>query len=230
MPASAIGGCGASRSRSSLRPDVEFNHLDDLEDVLDALGIHAAVFVGCSMGGGLAIDFALDNPERTVGLVLIGTSVTGSPEPDFEDEILPLLDAMDDAEMREDWPLLNKLQAHAWLDGPISPNGRVDGAVRELFFDMNGRALPKLAALTQEEEREPAVDAVEDIAAPVLLIVGDLDFPYLMERHAGLSEEFENGFAVVLEGAAHLPSMEQPVLINSLISEFLTTITGGPDA
>ena len=40
-------------------PDEPFSHLDDLEAVLGHFGIHAAVFVGCSMGGGLAIDFAL---------------------------------------------------------------------------------------------------------------------------------------------------------------------------
>ena len=44
-----------------------------------ALDIHAAVFVGCSMGGGLAVDFALRHPGRVIGLVLIGTSVTGAP-------------------------------------------------------------------------------------------------------------------------------------------------------
>jgi pimeloyl-ACP methyl ester carboxylesterase len=214
----------------TVSPDEEFNHLDDLEDVLDALGIHAAIFVGCSMGGGLAIDFALDNPERTVGLVLIGTSVTGAPQPDIDDEIEPLLAALDDAEDRKDWETVNKVHAHAWLDGPLSPNGRVSGEARELFLDMNGKALAKQAGLTLEEEREPAIDSIEDVTAPVLLIVGDLDFPHIVERHSVLSEEFENGFAVVLEGAAHLPSIERPDLVNPLLLEFLRTIAGGPDA
>lgn len=44
--------------------DEPFNHLDDLETVLDALDIHAAVLVGCSMGGALAVDFALAHPGR----------------------------------------------------------------------------------------------------------------------------------------------------------------------
>ena len=60
-------------------PDEAFNHVDDLEAVLKALDIHAAVFVGCSMGGGLAVDFALRHPGQVIGLVLIGTSVTGAP-------------------------------------------------------------------------------------------------------------------------------------------------------
>ena len=32
--------------------DVPFNHLVDLEAVLDRLSVHAAIFVGSSMGGG----------------------------------------------------------------------------------------------------------------------------------------------------------------------------------
>src|SRR6218665_1902550 len=59
--------------------DEPFSHIDDLEAVLDAFDIHAAIFVGCSMGGGLAVDFALRHPGRVIGLVLIGTSITGAP-------------------------------------------------------------------------------------------------------------------------------------------------------
>src|SRR5690606_20715165 len=90
-------GFGESES-----PDEPFSHLIDLEAVLEHLGIHAAVFVGASMGGALAIDFALDNPERAVGLVLVGTALSGSEEPDLPDEIMPLVEAMDVAEERGD--------------------------------------------------------------------------------------------------------------------------------
>lgn len=205
--------------------DEPFNHLVDLEAVLDHLDIRAAVLVGCSMGGGLAIDFALENPERTVGLVLVGTSITGTDEPEFEPEIEPLVQALDDALERADRDLINQLQAHAWLDGPTSVNGRVRGAVRELFFDMNGIALHK-PDLSQEEEREPAFDSLSAISAPTLLVVGELDFPYIIERHDILSEEIEDSFAVVLEGTAHLPSLERPDLFNPLLIEFLDAITG----
>lgn len=208
--------------------DEPFNHLIDLEAVLDELDIRAAVFVGASMGGGLALDFALDNPERTVGLVLVGTSVTGWPEPDIEEEIQPLLDAMDAAAEREDTEELNEVEAHAWLDGPLSARGRVDGEARALFLDMNGLALAR-PPLTQEEERDPAVDSLAAITAPTLLVVGDLDFPYIVERHDVLSEEIENSFAVVLEGTAHLPSLERPDLFNPLLLEFLEAVSGSPE-
>lgn len=207
----------------TVSPDEPFSHLEDLQAVLDALDIHAAVLVGCSMGGGLAIDFALAFPGRTIGLVLVGTSITGASSfvSDLEQ---PLVMAEEDAEERGDLDMLNKVQAHAWLDGPRSGSGRVWGAARELFLDMNAKALKK-PALTQEDPRPRAIDRLGSVNAPALLIVGDLDFTYILQRHEDASETLPNAFAVVLEGTAHIPNLERPDLFDPLLLEFLQAVT-----
>jgi pimeloyl-ACP methyl ester carboxylesterase len=64
------------------------------------------------------------------------------------------------------------------------------------------------------------------VTAPVLLIVGELDFPHIIDRHAELSEDFENAFAVVLEDTAHLPNLERPDLFDPLLLEFLEAVSG----
>lgn len=204
--------------------DEPFSHLDDLEAVLEAFDIHAAVFVGCSMGGGLAIDFALKNPGRVIGLVLIGTSVTGAPWTATAEESAIEM-AEEDAWERGDLDLLNKVQAHEWLDGPRAQSGRVGGSARELFLDMNAKALAK-PELTQEEPRPDAWSRVDAVAAPTMLIVGDEDFSALIERHEHLSETMPNSFAAVLEGVAHIPSIERPDLINRMLDEFLDALAG----
>ena len=205
-------------------PDEPFSHLDDLEALLDALDIHAAVLVGCSMGGGLAVDFALAHPGRVIGLVLVGTSITGAPwSATAEERAIEM--AEEDAWERGDLDLINKVQAHEWLDGPRTQSGRVGGAARVLFLDMNAKALEK-PQLTQEEGRPDAWGRVEDINAPTLLMVGDEDFTALVDRHETLSETMPNAFAVVLEGAAHIPSIEKPELVNSLLLQFLDALDG----
>ena len=208
----------------SVSEDVPFSHLDDLEAVLKALGIHAAVFVGCSLGGGLAVDFALRHPGRVIGLVLIGTSVTGSPWRSSEAESM-IEAAEEDAFERGDLEMLNRVQAHEWLDGPRAQSGRVGGEVRALFLDMNGKALAK-PGLSQEERPREAWSRVGTIGAPTMLLVGDEDFTALIERHDHLSEEMPNAFAAVLEGTAHIPSIERPELVNALLLEFLDAIDG----
>ena len=205
--------------------DEAFSHVDDLEAVLDALDVHAAVFVGCSMGGGLAVDFALRHPGRVIGLVLMGTSVTGAPWSATEVEQM-IEAAEEDAWERGDRDMLNRVQAHEWLDGPRAQSGRVGGAVRELFLDMNSIALSK-PRLTLEERPEEAWRRMAEVAAPTLLIVGDQDFSALIDRHEHLSEEMPNAFAAVLEDVAHIPSIERPDLVNSMLLQFLDAIEGG---
>jgi pimeloyl-ACP methyl ester carboxylesterase len=204
--------------------DEAFSHIDDLEAVLDAFDIHAAIFVGCSMGGGLAVDFALRHPGRVIGLVLIGTSITGAPwSATTEERAIEM--AEEDAWERGDLDLLNKVQAHEWLDGPRAQSGRVSGAVRELFLDMNAKALSK-PALTLEEGSPDAWSRVDAVSAPTMLIVGDEDFSALIDRHDHLSETMPNSFAAVLEGAAHIPSIERPEIISRMIEEFLDALAG----
>lgn len=209
-------------------PDESFSHLEDLEAVLDALDVHAAVFVGASMGGALAIDFALANPERVAGLVLVGTSISGAKVPHLPPEIMKIANAMEAVEESGDVDAINAVDTHAWLDGPLCESGRVTGEVRALFQAMNGVILRK-PEMTREDKPEPATHAVGDIGAPTLLVAGDLDFPHIVNRHDDLSEEMENAFAVVIEGTAHLPSLERPDLFNPLLLEFLAMLTGQDD-
>lgn len=205
-------------------PDEPFSHIDDLEAVLDALDIHAALFVGCSLGGGLAVDFALRHPGRVLGLVLIGTSISGAPwSASAEESAIEM--AEEDAWERGDVDLLNKVQAHEWLDGPRSQSGRVGGAARDLFLDMNRIALSK-PSLTQEEEPSGAWNRMESVNAPTLLMVGSEDFSAIIDRHETLSETMPNAFAALLEGVAHIPSIERPDLVNSLLLQFLDALDG----
>ncbi len=57
--------------RSVARGDDAFDHAEDLLAVLNALGIARCDLIGGSMGGSIALNFALDHPARVRNLVLI---------------------------------------------------------------------------------------------------------------------------------------------------------------
>ena len=208
--------------------DVPFNHLVDLETVLDRLSVHAAILVGSSMGGGLAIDFALEHPNRTVALVLMGTAVTGAEGYEVDEEVEQLEEAFEYARERGNISTANRIQAHEWLDGPYGEAGRVTGPVRELFLAMNEIHLNH-PQLTPEERPQAAFHKLAAITAPTLLVVGELDCSDIIAIHEDLSEELENAFAVVLEDTAHFPSLERPDLFDPILFEFLEAVTGQGD-
>jgi pimeloyl-ACP methyl ester carboxylesterase len=206
-------------------PDEPFSHLADLEAVLDRLSVSAAVLVGASAGGALALDFALEHPDRAIAVVLAGTEIDGAPEPEFPQEAEALFDARAYALERRQVGSAARIDAQLWLDGPEAGEGRVDGPARDLYVEMDRQALQK-SALTQREDHEAAFDHVEAIVAPVLLVAGELDFPHVIERHEDLAERLENAFSLVLEETAHLPSLERPDLFDPPLLEFLEAITG----
>ncbi len=58
-----------------------FSHLDDLLAVIGHAGAGPVWLAGASAGGGLALDAALVAPHRVAGLVVMGTAVSGAPNP-----------------------------------------------------------------------------------------------------------------------------------------------------
>jgi pimeloyl-ACP methyl ester carboxylesterase len=119
-----------------------------------------------------------------------------------------------------DLDAVNRHEAHLWLDGPSSPEGRVGGDARELALDMNAIALRSGAG---EGDGDGGVDAwsrLEEIRAPATIAWGELDEPDAavvgreLERRLGDARR-----AVVLPGVAHLPSLERPDLVVDLIAD-----------
>jgi pimeloyl-ACP methyl ester carboxylesterase len=202
-----------------------FAHVADLIAVLDALQVERAVLLGCSQGGRIAIDAALAHPSRVAALVLVAAAVSGAPEEAQPDDALsPRLrarfEACDAAEARGDRDAVNELEAQVWLDGPEQPTGRVGGGLRELFLAMNGIAL---AAPSPGEavEAPSAWGRIEQIAVPTLIGWGPFDFASLIERMRVLARRIPGAESFEIEGTAHLPSLERPVVFNSRLLRFL---------
>src|SRR3954468_23538624 len=76
--APAHPGCGASDSIKEIGDidDLAFHYLD----VLDSLGLQNATILGTGLGGWVAVEMAVRNPERVGRLVLIGAAGIQLPE------------------------------------------------------------------------------------------------------------------------------------------------------
>ena len=194
----------------------------DLIAVLDACGLSSGVLIGNSQGGRIAIDMTLLYPGRVKALVLVGTSVSGAPEvTSYPPDVAELKRKIEAAEGSGDLDLLNRLEAHLWLDGPSSMEGRVGGATRELFLNMNLRAL-SAPCVGEVSDNVDAWTDLSKIQVPVLLMVGQLDLPHVQARSQRMAEIIPKTEFVSIENVAHLPALEAPQRCAEIIARFLT--------
>lgn len=196
--------------------------VDDALAVLDHAGVRGpATVIGCSMGGTTAMDLALAHPERVERLVLMAPGVRADVYPDETPESWrALADALEAAEKAEDLSEVNRLEAHLWLDGPTATEGRVVGAARDLFLDMNGRALA--AADPGPRLGEPARwDGLAAVTTPTLVLVGDLDTDEEQAAAEYLADQIPGARFERLTGTAHLPHLEAHARCLDAIRQFV---------
>jgi pimeloyl-ACP methyl ester carboxylesterase len=196
----------------------------DLAALLDHLGIARAHLVGLSMGGALAVDFALERPERVSALVAAATRPSGQePSP----ELIRGWTAVDEAIEAGDLAWAVELESRMWVDGPYRAPGEVDPLVRERVRAMNA---PLLAAPDEAEPEPldpPALTRLAEIAAPTLAIVGDRDYPDVRAGAHLLASGIPGAARATIAGAAHMVNMERPAEFNRAVLEFLAGVGVG---
>lgn len=194
-----------------------FSHLDDLLAVMDQAGPGPLWLAGASAGGGLALDAALTAPGRIAGLVVMGTSVSGAPEPELDPATKRLEPLLEKAYAGRDAGEINRLETWLWLDGPAQPEGRVSGAARALALDMNAIVIGNNVP---ESEGASGVDAwhrLAEITMPVTVACGDLDVPFLVDQCRQLADRLPDARHRVLPGMAHQPYLESASTVADLI-------------
>lgn len=118
---------------------------------------------------------------------------------------------------------VNRLEAWMWLDGPTADEGRVGGPARELFLDMNGRALRAESPGTQAE-MPAAWPRLGEITAPTLVMIGRLDTEDMQAINEPLAEIIPKARLVWLDDVAHLPHLEGDQKTLDEVARFLDAI------
>jgi len=190
-----------------------FEHfVEDLKRFLDTVQVGAAVLAGHSSHGLVSEKFAIDHPDRTLGLVLIGTPVTlrgnEAAENLFRSTISELTDPLDSEFVRS--------FAESTLAQPVPPPFLE--TMREETMKVPARVFKELFKdlLETDLRRE-----LNKITAPALLVWGDLDAILARSDQQGLAEALPNSRLVVYPGAGHSPHWEQPKRFASDLVSFV---------
>jgi len=202
--------------------DGDFNHMDDLMAVLEGLDIRVpAILMGCSLGGSLALDFALEHPERVKALIMVGSGPSGL---DLDVPESPKFPQARKAWESGDIDLAAELETQIWFDGQGRAPDQVDPEARRLAYEMDRLALRldarKLGKRVPNTDK-PAAERLSELQGPVLVIVGAQDEPYSHGAADYMIQHAPSAQKALIEDAAHLPNMDHPDEFRQIVEDFL---------
>jgi len=190
-------GCTADIDR-----DLTYANLaSDVVGLLDDLGIERAHVIGHSMGGGTALELAVNHPERLRSVVAISASVR--PEGTHPDLADPSTYATS-TRMPTEQDFADMAAAYA----RVAPHP-------ERFADLPARSMTSLNGWSGWSDEQLA-----GITAPTLIVVGDHDFT--TAAHAALMQELIPGSQLaILPGTTHMQAPRRADLLVPMLALFL---------
>ncbi len=181
----------------------------DVARLLDAEGVQAAVIVGLSLGGNVALALAARHPARVAALLLADcTPWYGEGGDDFWSQRAR---GFEELGLEE----LARVQAERWFGAGFRER-RPDEVERVLAIFRSGD--PRgIAAACRALTGFDARPWLPGIAAPALVVGGTADAAVTAEQMAGLAAAIPAGELAMLQGAGHLALIERPeVLVEGL--------------
>jgi pimeloyl-ACP methyl ester carboxylesterase len=185
--------------------DQVFLYREWVKQFADSLGLKKFVLAGHSMGGAIALDFALTYQSCLAGLILVSTGAKLKVDP-------ARLESYRNGEFRAEWARMSY--------SPAAPPELVERGVEEATaLDPAVRYTDFLAC-----DRFDVMSRLGDIVTPTLVICGldDLATPVNYSRY--LAENIAGAKLLLLPGTAHMAMLEQPQAVNEAIFNFLRAL------
>jgi pimeloyl-ACP methyl ester carboxylesterase len=209
-------------------------YANGMRDLLSVLDIEQATVVGHSLGGGIALQFAYQFPERIERLVLVGSGGLGPDlSPSLRMATLPGAEAVLTVLSGASGPLRAGLRA---VDGvghrlgwkPVRDLAEAGEAILGLR-DVEARRAFLRTLRGVADARGQAVTALDRLyladAVPMLVIWGSRD-PIVPAAHADTVRRLVPSARVeVFDGAGHWPHLDDPDRFCRTLLDFLATTT-----
>lgn len=209
-------GHGSSDAPTELAPYAPDAAVARLDGLFDHLGIETPLVCGHSLGGALALRFALDRPSRLSGLVVINSnSAAGTPE--WRENARQNMKELAARVRAEGSGFMRTTRLYPAQSKRLPPEAR-----RLLTEDFD-RLRPEGIAGTAEG-LTIAVNSFErlgELKTPTLVVIGDRDRDFVQNAPRFLvrmPSELVETFTI--EGAGHAANLEQPEVFNRALFAF----------
>jgi pimeloyl-ACP methyl ester carboxylesterase len=198
-----------------------------LAHLMDAWGIERASLVGISLGGGIAIDFTLQHPERVERLVLVDSYGLQRKAPLHP---LSFLYVHTPLALEMTWAMLKNRMMVRWALKTLFHNDfRVTQAVEDQVFAeiMKPGAGKSFAAIQKHDVswkglRTCFMDQIEAIKAQTLIIHGENDTLVPLACSQQANQKISNSRLHVIPNCGHWPQRDCPDEFNEVVLNFLT--------
>ena len=186
---------------------------DDAKELLDALGIGKAHWVGLSMGGMIGETFALKYPGVFESLVLADTTSRRPPDADkmWGDRIR--------AAQESGMAALVDSTLGRWFTEPY--RRRRPEVMERIGSHIRTTPVAGFAGCCHAISKIDLLDRLKEITCPVLIMVGEHDHGTPPEMARAIHENLPGSELRVIPEAAHLSNIEQAGIFNQALTDFL---------
>ena len=190
----------------------------DIIELMDDLRLPSAVLIGHSLGGKVAMQIALNHPQRVAGLVVGDIAPVQYPQ---TNNVL----ALDALEALSQQQITSRAAADEtmgrYIDEPVT-KGFLLKNVRRLTADKFELKL-NMASITKNYATSLcAAPAGVPFSGPTLFIKGEVS-AYIQEKHKPVIDQlFPNAKLEIMTGVGHWLHAEKPQVFNDLVLNFIT--------
>ena len=215
---------GHGRSEVPDRPEA-YSHdiiIEDMRGVLDALGIARAVIGGHSMGGNVALNFALRYPERCLAVIPVSTGAGSTDSQWWHD----LMGGLADMAVREGMAAV--LEEMRKMPNWASALGqsRLGDRIRQQALDSSPGAMASTirGALMKRPSIFQLESELRKMPVKAQLVAGELDTP-VIEASGFMARQIPEVSLEIIPGVGHYPHLEAPEVFLPLVKRFLDRVS-----
>jgi 3-oxoadipate enol-lactonase len=195
---------------------------EDMNALIDVLGVVQVSLIGASMGGDVAIRMLASRPELFSSLVLMGSSARGEPD-EQKAHFTDLLDrTATTGFLGDDLALMMSIMFGA------TTRGKPEAQAMLAHWEARIGQLPSSVwpAMYGVVERQSVVSLLPRVTAPTLVYSSEDD----IARPIEWSEEVANGISgatlIPLPGVGHSPILEAPKIVIPQTLNFIAQAAG----
>ena len=193
---------------------------DDVAGLLKMLNIKKCCLMGHSLGGFVALEFALKYQNMLSALVLVSTTSSGAIRPP---EFAEMRQKMDELAHSEGLEAAFEYEANNYPARVETfrkhPEQREIARQKVLATSVDGY----IYAWKAISEWEPVTSMLSEIKVPTLIYLGGEDLPPAKAAHI-LNKGIAGSELVVVKGSGHSPHQESPEFFNEKLTAFLKKI------